>query len=112
MCIRDRSLITFSPLIALPSFIYTVSTAFILPDLTSGEPVSYTHLDVYKRQVIDGIEDEIWESAEYFPAIETLEDLGMEAKALWDNTVSYTHLDVYKRQHTKSIVTYKDPACP
>ena len=44
--------------------------------------------------VIDGIEDEIWESAEYFPAMEPLEDLGMEAKALWDNENLYILLKV------------------
>ena len=50
-------------------------------------PVSYTHLDVYKRQVYDHKE----ELPELFDFI-----LGN------DTTVSYTHLDVYKRQPQES----------
>ena len=53
-------------------------------------PVSYTHLDVYKRQ-------------EFNYAREALE-LGSFNYAL--KPVSYTHLDVYKRQPSK--FGYKD----
>ena len=59
-----------------------------------ANPVSYTHLDVYKRQA-------------YLPADENHHrDLhaGMllpEPRARdWRGAVSYTHLDVYKRQIT------------
>ena len=54
--------------------------------------VSYTHLDVYKRQVLERLsEHTFFETAKmlYVPA------------ALLDykfSPVSYTHLDVYKRQ--------------
>ena len=46
-------------------------------------PVSYTHLDVYKRQVVY-----FWRSGS---------GLGCSAEGHHD-PVSYTHLDVYKRQ--------------
>ena len=53
------------------------------------ESVSYTHLDVYKRQGL-------------CKAIVAGEDLRkdevLEKHADWVDAVSYTHLDVYKRQ--------------
>ena len=51
--------------------------------------VSYTHLDVYKRQAIDIVKSGT-----------RREDLLLDEdeQAAVDNTVSYTHLDVYKRQ--------------
>ena len=57
-------------------------------------PVSYTHLDVYKRQV-DG-------------AVTQVLECGVEEKIFVDGAVracvavSYTHLDVYKRQLSDS----------
>ena len=62
-------------------------------------PVSYTHLDVYKRQAADKAEAVRQQVCavfhnEHAGGIELkplLEVLGVEA-------VSYTHLDVYKRQ--------------
>ena len=68
-------------------------------------PVSYTHLDVYKRQMqtkIDGgklhyLYDKLKDSPEYQKQFagkkpdEIAKDPGF-------NPVSYTHLDVYKRQ--------------
>ena len=56
-------------------------------------PVSYTHLDVYKRQVA-ALRDEI---------------LQRGGNCLGAITVSYTHLDVYKRQVIKLGFTNKDP---
>ena len=50
----------------------------------SGGPVSYTHLDVYKRQAYTTY------GTSRANAYKILED------SL--NPVSYTHLDVYKRQ--------------
>ena len=52
----------------------------------AGEPVSYTHLDVYKRQVLE--QPEIVASIIDFVSHQN----GGAAP------VSYTHLDVYKRQ--------------
>ena len=59
-------------------------------------PVSYTHLDVYKRQEYG------WEVMDAF-----LDDMKEEDPDLLilsgDLTVSYTHLDVYKRQHPMTV---------
>ena len=79
-------------------------------------PVSYTHLDVYKRQTPD--EQVVFGKQDYFEKIDT--DLNNEIKWIIPNTqknvmepipVSYTHLDVYKRQQLFSMivlsVTYK-----
>ena len=58
-----------------PALLLTIIISLIV---SAPAPVSYTHLDVYKRQT---------------------EDPGYAA-GWWANTpVSYTHLDVYKRQH-------------
>ena len=60
-------------------------------------PVSYTHLDVYKRQNIDteiGSTKVICNQMGYIFANEHIV-----------NAVSYTHLDVYKRQD-KGFSTY------
>ena len=72
--------------------------------------VSYTHLDVYKRQVYN-------EANDYFDGIfvkntyptdgmyptPTLSLTPVQSEASYDfekaKAVSYTHLDVYKRQH-------------
>ena len=71
-------------------------------------PVSYTHLDVYKRQVLDDIEQAGTDQAEGGDDEADL-DGPPESKTFQfyqityrpgdaDNPVSYTHLDVYKRQ--------------
>ena len=60
-------------------------------------PVSYTHLDVYKRQVLNGshivghneIVVQVFDDAQVEDALP-----GMNVA----DAVSYTHLDVYKRQ--------------
>ena len=52
-------------------------------------PVSYTHLDVYKRQMLHCLTIRFWKISE------------SETKTPQMNKslpVSYTHLDVYKRQ--------------
>ena len=56
--------------------------------------VSYTHLDVYKRQ---GEIDEFVEKELLLDAAETMNALS-EAEKTAVSPVSYTHLDVYKRQ--------------
>ena len=72
-------------------------------------PVSYTHLDVYKRQLMccsqwDGAYEPIVEmkTPVYFVIGESDEYYGSEpfkeAYQQIHEPVSYTHLDVYKRQ--------------
>ena len=58
-----------------------------------GVPVSYTHLDVYKRQV-SGLVSPLtsWSMEELAPNRMT------DASSFSTAAVSYTHLDVYKRQ--------------
>ena len=55
-----------------------------MPNPITIGAVSYTHLDVYKRQV--GLIDDL------------LQEQMSKAVKTWKETVSYTHLDVYKRQ--------------
>ena len=59
-------------------------------------PVSYTHLDVYKRQikVQKRKKEEVFAKAN-----ELLLKMGLEGRGdAYPYPVSYTHLDVYKRQ--------------
>ena len=53
---------------------------------TSRIPVSYTHLDVYKRQVQKGFTNAMKSGVLAGYPLDSLK------------AVSYTHLDVYKRQ--------------
>ena len=60
-------------------------------------PVSYTHLDVYKRQVTETVLSGAWHlehSKKYGPF--WCPHFGQIFTCI--NPVSYTHLDVYKRQ--------------
>ena len=56
--------------------------------------VSYTHLDVYKRQDVEVSKEMIWQKVK--GRYQSIYDwfVGNEGQ----ETVSYTHLDVYKRQ--------------
>ena len=63
-----------------------LGTAATMP-LPERAPVSYTHLDVYKRQSADA---PVFRNYKYF-----FLSLCPERKR---RAVSYTHLDVYKRQ--------------
>ena len=76
----------------------------VIPPFAAGPgrgpyPVSYTHLDVYKRQrqirnLVDGILELNTlhrQPIELIPAI-------MKQRGIIFEAVSYTHLDVYKRQ--------------
>ena len=100
MCIRDRIgvILERAPLLIKAPLTEFPKVAFV------GEgnhgPVSYTHLDVYKRQLHVG--------SEIFPLVKTggLADVlaalppalikrGLDVRV----PVSYTHLDVYKRQN-------------
>ena len=78
----------------------------IVDDLSSITAVSYTHLDVYKRQ---GLSYEDWKppgkAKKPKPRQKSPEEQFQEAKnrcfrilADYLHPVSYTHLDVYKRQ--------------
>ena len=74
------------------------------PLVVAMSPVSYTHLDVYKRQGLNNISTDIYEAAEIDGA-SGLGRIRYITLPLLHNTlctclvpVSYTHLDVYKRQ--------------
>ena len=60
--------------------------------------VSYTHLDVYKRQLYDDVG--CWKVPHAF--FDEMRGAGIEARSFlkvrFPLSVSYTHLDVYKRQ--------------
>ena len=57
-------------------------------------PVSYTHLDVYKRQVLGILRDGDNAAAVRLHSV----GLDLETSRQRVIAVSYTHLDVYKRQ--------------
>ena len=66
-------------------------------------PVSYTHLDVYKRQTLKNVnistDSELQEIAGYaFYGCSALTDIYFPTYVDYIGAVSYTHLDVYKRQ--------------
>ena len=75
-------------------------------------PVSYTHLDVYKRQEYVPVEDyHLWSrlivKTQFYIIQESLVDYRIHDSNISQtkidnvkrsNPVSYTHLDVYKRQ--------------
>ena len=63
--------------------------------------VSYTHLDVYKRQPLDWMVSSLLAAAAEAEAavLEAVEAEVLEEQPASERTpVSYTHLDVYKRQ--------------
>ena len=62
--------------------------------LKREDAVSYTHLDVYKRQ---GVEGQTGGAAGQVIHAESYRGVGMYI-ADGHSAVSYTHLDVYKRQ--------------
>ena len=62
-----------------------------------GTPVSYTHLDVYKRQVLKA-GGCAFITADHGNAEKMMNPDGTPFTAHTTNAVSYTHLDVYKRQ--------------
>ena len=77
-------------------------------------PVSYTHLDVYKRQDKYGHargDELIIEAALHmrrvFPQADIYRIGGDEFVIISTNPVSYTHLDVYKRQHVHAVTVLR-----
>ena len=76
------------------------------------DPVSYTHLDVYKRQLLDGasaeFDQELVDQGKLSPVCfgSALTNFGVETflkhfLKMTSTPVSYTHLDVYKRQEIR-----------
>ena len=69
------------------------------------EPVSYTHLDVYKRQVYALMDNDFFNQAVKGGGVQ-FRDVGVFLNGFYPlagvirkpDSVSYTHLDVYKRQ--------------
>ena len=90
-------------------FLTIVTTIFMPLTLIAGS-VSYTHLDVYKRQVYNYVEENYSVDASLF------EHYGSYFLASNNDAVSYTHLDVYKRQDlyrigmAKSGISYQNRA--
>ena len=83
--------------------------------------VSYTHLDVYKRQVVDStivvkeseLKDLYNKQKEQFKQYQETRDIKyidvqVTASAA---AVSYTHLDVYKRQGSIRRLRFRSPTC-
>ena len=68
--------------------VFVVILLAALADFQGLMAVSYTHLDVYKRQQHDGLE----------PSADQRQSRGRRPAQLPLRSVSYTHLDVYKRQ--------------
>ena len=70
------------------------------------DPVSYTHLDVYKRQALAHPEDMVNYPKRhgndfyhhYKEDIKLFAEMGFKVFRMSIASVSYTHLDVYKRQ--------------
>ena len=79
-----------------------------------GNPVSYTHLDVYKRQEGGGSRGHRNDWSEYQKMQKRKKDasgrFGTESECEFKlyqccrETVSYTHLDVYKRQVEQGVL--------
>ena len=79
---------------------------YLTIDLDCLDPVSYTHLDVYKRQTLNnlpnylGVSDNLDTVIEYIMARDITTLPAGRTRIDGDKVVavSYTHLDVYKRQ--------------
>ena len=71
----------------------------LLDILNNVAAVSYTHLDVYKRQIVHRISNVDFVRNHYFFHQEAT------AQAVSIIPVSYTHLDVYKRQEVENILS-------
>ena len=83
MCIRDRDM-GGDPLLALD----------LAVELRLAEPVSYTHLDVYKRQALGGSTFGMAEETVAFWAL----IVPVMMAAGFDRMVAAGIIDVYKRQ--------------
>ena len=103
MCIRDRvEIAVFARIVADARHVIPIApvAAHVVVDEHALEPVSYTHLDVYKRQP-QKYDTVVFALLTYPPFATQLERIighGVLAHGGYDHPVSYTHLDVYKRQ--------------
>ncbi|OUF16197.1 hypothetical protein AZ021_000852, partial [Enterobacter ludwigii] len=77
-------LITSSKLLLPPRVNLAISLAFLVPSMLT-ETVSYTHLDVYKRQLLP-------------PRVNLAISLAFLVPSMLTEMLTHTHLDVYKRQ--------------
>ena len=93
MCIRDRLIPLLSrllgPAITIKSVSVAKATLALFFRLHGDTPVSYTHLDVYKRQVEEFTSDIPNVSEE---ATKDLDDNGISRRSHRRKPVSYTHL--------------------
>ena len=80
---------TGEELVPITPFLFLLFMGTRLPWLSDYGPVSYSHLDVYKRQLLVWV---IFRSSQRFDLL----------KKHLHISVSYTHLDVYKRQVVKN----------
>ena len=98
MCIRDSEK---GVAIAGLNFVGNAVYSEVQPDVENIAPVSYTHLDVYKRQGLDcpncsaKIEKEV---GELDGVQSSVVNLMKQTLTINVTPVSYTHLEVYKRQ--------------
>ena len=104
MCIRDRYRIEKSDKEPFAVRFEELLGWFIIPKLYEkcswaqyDMPVSYTHLDVYKRQ-----QHNRFRIVGAFPG-DLVEKGGRVGRGVGPDPVSYTHLDVYKRQRTSTM---------
>ena len=112
MCIRD-SYGTFIQLIGLYriNILFVDEVYYLLQPVVSLHhgPVSYTHLDVYKRQRQYKLADDTEVTIQFYTEREAAVDFNSYVNQVKSDSylvcleaVSYTHLDVYKRQHLDS----------
>ena len=85
--------------------------------IPSCKPVSYTHLDVYKRQVLlthNAARSAVDRINGFTDTIKKNKNYKILASADTQGPVSYTHLDVYKRQAStdrRNIEKWEDKKC-
>ena len=105
---KNKTLLSASLALVMAMPAATASAQGTLEDYNRAYAVSYTHLDVYKRQQLTHKGylhlDNIYHSPyviEWWAekhGLESIAQLYREGKVGEDPAVSYTHLDVYKRQ--------------
>ena len=105
MCIRDRNITKYEEIFKQEGWHYELTGKDdelkingVVYNEMKGASVSYTHLDVYKRQVYD----ELYKHPEIKHVLTSHEQGASHAADGYARStgkaVSYTHLDVYKRQ--------------
>ena len=101
MCIRDRAAITHNNLqVTIQNRQHQIRQSHL--SRLKVSPVSYTHLDVYKRQ--DEVSDDYGKKPSYRGDKRNSRGRYSAGRyyilpsSVYSRPVSYTHLDVYKRQ--------------